>query len=161
MFFKNQGHNQFWWQIQGQSLALWSWQKLGYCIFDSSSRGVYFDNATKVMCVANVIFRQERLIEQFLSMRFFYDSVILFTKRCSSSSKHFAFNALFLWEHSLCAPEGAARRWAAFGENSWDGQTWRDALWNFKQKMALALTPPPQVYCSPSSAQTNVIIKPV
>jgi len=26
--------------------------------------------------------------------------------------------------------------------------------------MALKLRPPPQVYCSPSSAQTNVIIKP-
>jgi len=27
--------------------------------------------------------------------------------------------------------------------------------------MALTLKPPPQVYCSPSSAQTNAIIKPV
>jgi len=27
--------------------------------------------------------------------------------------------------------------------------------------MALALRPPPQAYCSPSSAQTKVIIKPV
>jgi len=27
------------------------------------------------MCVANVIFGQERLTEQFLSMRFFYDSI--------------------------------------------------------------------------------------
>jgi len=27
--------------------------------------------------------------------------------------------------------------------------------------MALTLRPPPQVYCSPSSAQTKVIIKPV
>jgi len=35
------------------------------------------------MCVANIIFGQERLTEQFLSMHFFYDSVILFTKRCS------------------------------------------------------------------------------
>ena len=76
-------------------------------------------------------------------------------------SEHFAFNALFLWEHSLCAPEGAERRWAASGENSWNGQTWRGPLWTFKQKMALTLRPPPQVYCSPSSAQTNVIIKPV
>jgi len=57
------------------------------------------------MCVANVIFGQERLPEQFLSMHFFYDSVILFAKRCSSPSEHFAFNALFLWEHSLCASE--------------------------------------------------------
>jgi len=113
------------------------------------------------MCVANVIFGQERLTKQFYSMLFFYDSVILFTKQCSSPSKHFAFNSLFLWEHSLCAPEGADKRWAAPGENSWNGQTWRDPLWNFKQKMALALRPPPQVYYSPSSAQTNVIIKPV
>jgi len=27
--------------------------------------------------------------------------------------------------------------------------------------MALTLRPPPQVHCSPSSAQTNAIIKPV
>jgi len=27
--------------------------------------------------------------------------------------------------------------------------------------MALTLRPPPQVYCSPSPAQTNIIIKPV
>jgi len=27
--------------------------------------------------------------------------------------------------------------------------------------MALTMRPPPQVYCSPSSAQTNVIIKAV
>ena len=74
------------------------------------------------MCVANIIFGQERLTEQFLSMHFFYDSVILFTKRCSSPSEHFAFSALFLWEHSLCAPEGAERQWAAPGENSLNGQ---------------------------------------
>jgi len=61
------------------------------------------------MCVANVIFGQERLTKQFYSMLFFYDSVILFTKQCSSPSKHFAFNSLFLWEHSLCAPEGAEK----------------------------------------------------
>jgi len=36
-----------------------------------------------------------------------------------------------------------------------------EILWNFKQKMALTLRQPPQVYCSPSSAQTNVIITPV
>ena len=28
------------------------------------------------------------------------------------------------------------------------------------QKMALTLRPPPQVYCSPSSAPTNVIVRP-
>ena len=127
--------------------------------FDSSSSRVCCDNATKVMCVANVIFGQERLTKQFYSMHFFYDIVILFTKRCSSPSEHFTFNLFFMWEHSLCAPEGAERRWAAPVENSWNGQTWRDPLWNFKQKTAL--TPPPQVYCSPSSAHTNVIIKPV
>jgi len=105
--------------------------------FDSRSSRAYCDNATKVMCLANVIFGQEGLTERFLSMLFFCDSVIPFTKRCSSTSKHFTFNALFLWEHSLCAPEGAERQWAAPGENSWNGQTWRDPLWNFKQKMAL------------------------
>jgi len=89
------------------------------------------------MRVANVIFGQQRLTEQFLSMRFFYDSVILFAKQCSSPSEHFAFNTLFLWQLSLCAPEGAERLWAAPGENSCNGQTWRDPLWNFKQKIAL------------------------
>jgi len=39
------------------------------------------------MCVANVIFGQERLTEQFISMHFFCDSVILFTKRYSSPSE--------------------------------------------------------------------------
>jgi len=129
-------------------------EKLGV-LFDSRSSRTYCDNATKVMCAANVIFGQEHLTEQFLSMRFFYDSVILFTKRCSSPSKHFAFNALFLREHSLCAPEGSERQWAAFGENSWNSQTGRDPLWNFKQKMALTLRPLPQVYCSRSSAQNQ------
>jgi len=45
--------------------------------------------------------------------------------------------ALFLREHSFSAPEGAERQWTAPGEDSWIGQTWRDPLWNFKQKMAL------------------------
>jgi len=102
--------------------------------FDSSSSRGYCDNATKVMCVANVIFGQERLTEQFLSMHCFYDSVILFTKRCSSPSEHFAFNALFLWEISLCTPEGAERQWAAPGENSWNGQTWRDLFETLSKK---------------------------
>jgi len=128
--------------------------------FDSRSSRAYRDNATKVMCVAHVIFGQDRLTEPFLSMCFFYDSVILFTKRCSFPSELFAFKALFLWEHSLCAPEGTERQWAAPGENSWNGQTRRDPLWNIKQKIALTLRPPPRVHCSPSSAQTNVIIKP-
>jgi len=113
------------------------------------------------MCVTNVIFEQERPTEQILSMDFFYDNVIFFAKRSSSPSEHFAFNAIVLWEHSLYAPEGAERRWAAPGENSWNGQTWRDPLWNLKPKMTLTLRPPPQVYCSPTSAQTNVIIKSV
>ena len=129
--------------------------------FDSQSSRVCCVNATKVICVANVIFGQERLTEQFVSMHFFYDSVSFFTKGCSSPSEHFAFNALFLWENSLCAPEGAERQWAASGENSCNGQTWPEPLRNFKQKMARTLRPPPQVYWSPSSAQTNVIIKPV
>jgi len=84
---------------------------------------VYCDNATEVMCVVDVIFGQEGLTEQFVSKRFCYDSVFLFTTQCSSPSEHFAFNALFLWEHSLFAPEGARRRWVALGENSWNGRT--------------------------------------
>jgi len=58
------------------------------------------------MCVAGVIFEQERRTEQFFSMRFFHGSVFLFTIQCSSPSEHFAFNAFFLWEHALYAPEG-------------------------------------------------------
>ena len=129
--------------------------------FDSWSSRVYCDNATKVMCVVDVIFGQECLTEQFISMRFFYDSIFLLTIQCSSPSEHFAFNALFLWEHSLCAPESAERRLAAPGENSWNGRTLQDPLWNFEQKMALTLRPTSQVYCSPSSSQTNIIIKTV
>jgi len=131
--------------------------------FDSSSSRVYCDNATKLMCVANVIFGQERLTEQFLSMHFFYDSVILFTKWCSSPTEHLTFHVLFLRQHSFSAPEGVEteRQWAAPGEDSWNGQTWQDPLWNFKQEMALTLGPPPQVYCSSSSAPTNVIIRSV
>jgi len=79
-------------------------------------------------CAANIIFGQERLTEQFLLMHFFYDSLILLTKRCSSSGEHLAFYALFLWEHSLWAPEGFERRWAGFDENSWKDQTWRNPL---------------------------------
>ena len=44
--------------------------------FDSRSSRAYCYNATKVMCVDNVFFGQERLTEQFPSMCFFYDSVI-------------------------------------------------------------------------------------
>ena len=64
--------------------------------FDSRSRRAYCDNATKVMCVTNVIFEQERPTEQILSMDFFYDNVIFFAKRSSSPSEHFAFNAIVL-----------------------------------------------------------------
>ena len=114
------------------------------------------------MCVADDIFGQEEgVTPQFLLMRFFYDNVFLFTIQCSSPSKHVAFNSLFQWKHFLCAPEGAERRWAASGENSLNGRTWQGPLWNFEQKMALTLRPPPQVYYSPSSTQTNIIIKTV
>jgi len=34
----------------------------------------------------------------FFRCTYFDDSVILFTKRCSSPSEHFAFNVLFLWD---------------------------------------------------------------
>ena len=71
------------------------------------------------------------------------------------------YMCFFLWEHSLCAPEGTETRWAEPGENSWNGWTWQDPFWNLEQKMALTLRPHPQVYCSPSSARTNIIIKTV
>jgi len=78
-------------------------------------------------CVADVIFGQQHLTERFLSMRSFYESVFLFTIQCSVPTR-FGSNALFLWEHSLCAPGGAERQWAARGENSRNGltYTWRD-----------------------------------
>ena len=63
--------------------------------FDSRRSRAYYDKATNVMCVVNVIFGQERLTEQFFLMRFFYDSVILFAKRCSSLSEQFAFTRSF------------------------------------------------------------------
>jgi len=107
------------------------------------------------MCVANVIFGQERLTEQFLSIHFFYDSVILFTKWCWSPSKHFAFNVHFLWEYSLCAPEGAERRWAAPGENSWNGQI--DAI----LFVTLSKNGSNTETTTTSLPQTNVVIKPV
>ena len=58
----------------------------------------------------------------------FHESVFLFTMQCSSPSEPFGMNTLFLWEHSLCAPGGAERQWAARGENSRNGRTytWRD-----------------------------------
>jgi len=128
--------------------------------FDSRSSRVFCDNATRVMCVANVIFGQEGLTMQFFSMRFFYSSIFLFTIQCSSPSEHFAFNALFLWEHSLVHLKalrcGELRLVRTVGMVGLD-----KILWNFEQKMALTLKPPPQVPCSPSSAQTNNIIKTV
>jgi len=77
--------------------------------FDSRISRVYCDNATGLMCIY-VILSKKGLIEQFLSMRFFYDSVFLITMQWSSPSEYFAFNALFLEEHSLFAPE-SAQRW--------------------------------------------------
>jgi len=116
------------------------------------------------MCVADVIFGKEGLTEQFFSIRFFCDSVCLFTIQCSSPSEHFAFNALFLWEHSLCAPEVAEGQWAAPSENSWNGRTWWDSLWNFEQKMALTLRPPQQAFTAVHGLHKpryNIIMKTV
>ena len=58
------------------------------------------------------------LTDGFLSMRCFHESVFLFTAQCSSPGEAVAFNALFLWEHSLFCAWGAARQWAARGKNS-------------------------------------------
>jgi len=57
-------------------------------------------------------------------MRSFYESVFLFTTHCSSPGATIAFKALFLREHSLCAPGGAERQWTARGENSGNGRTY-------------------------------------
>jgi len=55
------------------------------------------------MCVANVIFGHERLSKLFLSMRFFYDNVILFTKsarlEASTSLSTHSFRESILFVH--------------------------------------------------------------
>jgi len=50
------------------------------------------------MCVANVILGQERVTEQFLSMRFFYDSVILQTVLVS---KHSLYKTVLVSKQAL------------------------------------------------------------
>jgi len=65
---------------------------------------------TKVMCLANVIFGQERLTEQFLSMRFFYESIILFAKRCSLTSlSMLSFCESILFVHLKALRDGELR----------------------------------------------------
>jgi len=69
-------------------------------------------------------------------MHFFYDSVILFTKRCSVqastllSTRSFCESILFVHLKVLRGGELRLVR-------SWNGQTWRDPLRNVKQKIAL------------------------
>jgi len=72
------------------------------------------------LCISVMMLQTKR----FLSMRSFYESGFLFTTHCSSPNVAIAFNVLFLWEHSLCAPGGAERQWAAHGENSGNGRTY-------------------------------------
>jgi len=69
------------------------------CFFDSRSTRANCDNATKVMCCQRYF--QARTLNRAVP----FDALFL-----SSPSEHFTFNALFLWEHSLCAPEGAELR---------------------------------------------------
>ena len=81
------------------------------------------DDAAKVVLGWHNNFCKLFRPERFLLMRSFYESVFLFTTQCSSPNKAIAFNALFLWEHSHCVPEGAKRQWAAHGENSGNDRT--------------------------------------
>jgi len=52
---------------------------------------------TKILFIQVHIFGQERLTDHFLSMRFFYDSVIHFTRRCP-----FSLASTSLSTHSFC-----------------------------------------------------------
>ena len=73
------------------------------CFFDSSSNRVYCDNATKVMCVANVIFRQERLTVQLLSMHFFMTAHL--QASTSLSTRCFCESILFVHLKALRGDE--------------------------------------------------------
>jgi len=111
-----------------------------------------------VMCFANVIFGQERLTEQFcaFSMRALLSLQNGARLQASTSLSTCSFCESILFVHLKALRGGELRLVRTVGMVRLD-----EILWNFKQKMALTLRPPPQVYCSPSSAQTNVIIKPV
>jgi len=110
------------------------------------------------MCVANVIFGQERLTEQLLST---YSMTALFFSQndahlqasTSLSTRFFCESILFVHLKVLRGGELRLVRTV--------GMVKLDQILFGKQKMALTLSPPPQVYCSPSSAQSNVIVKPV
>ena len=90
--------------------------------FDSQSSRVYCDNATR-WCVFSTLLSGKKvsLSSSFpcaFSMTAFFS--LQYSARLQAST---SLSALFLWEHSLFAPEGAQRWWAAPGENSWNGRT--------------------------------------
>jgi len=92
-------------------------------------------------------------------MSFFYDSVfsLQYSPRLHVSSplstRSFCENIFFLHLKALRGSElRLVRTVGMVGLNNW-----RDPLSNFEQKMSLALRPPSQVSCSPSS--TPVVLK--
>jgi len=95
------------------------------------------------------------------SLRFFYDNVFsLQYSAClqagpSLSTRSFCESILFV--HLKVLRGGELRLVRTVGMVGFNN--WQDPLWKFVQKMALAQRAPSQVSCSPSSAQTNIIIK--
>ena len=93
----------------------------------------------------------------------YIESVFLFTIMCSSPIEPFGFNALSFCEsnlfvHLTTLRGGELRLVRTVGMVGLKLNTWRDTLWNFEQKIALILRPPPQFYCCPPSTQTNIIV---
>jgi len=93
----------------------------------------------------------------------FFESIFLFTIECSSPIEPFGFNALsfcksILFVHLTTLRGGERRLVRTVGMVGLKLNTWRDPLWNFEQKIALTLRPPPQFYSCPPSTQTNIIV---
>ena len=93
----------------------------------------------------------------------FFESVFLFTIVCSSPIEPFGFNALSFCEsivfvHLTTLRGGKLRLVRTVEMVRPEHNTWRGPLWNFEQKMASTLRPPPQFYCCPPSTQTNIIV---
>jgi len=97
------------------------------------------------------------------SMRFFYNSIfsLQYSPRLQVTSplstRSFCESILFLHLKALRGGELRLVRTAGMVRLN----SWQDPVWNFEQKMSLALRPPSHVSCSPSSTQTHIIIRDV
>ena len=85
-----------------------------------------------------------------------FESVFLFTIECSSPIEPFGFNALsfcesILFVHLTALRGGERRVVRTVGMVGLELNTWRGPPWNFEQKTALTLRPPPSFYCCPPS----------